>query len=275
MNPGKVLQRKRAVEGGCKDPIRSSANCGWVLSAAVSQRRPLRGLRPPPASRARHCRAPARLVPLRTALSSARTRLRAPECPPNQGAGIPKAKDSLKGQRLGATDGSRANYPLRTWNWEWPCRGCRAERARSSQQKQMLLFPRCPLLGAGASSPLRVRCHFWVQPNHAGSRAALEIARFKLGIPQQIPHQGGCSKGPRTPPHIATSACSWPRRARRMKSVTWALCQLGTCTALSRLDFCCMPWGFCFVFKCSFPDWNQAQCKRDTRLLKLSTKSAC
>lgn len=98
----------------------------------------------------------------------------------------------------------------------------------------------CPLLGVGASSPLRVRCHFWVQPNHAGSRAALEIARFKLGIPQQIPHQG-CSKGLRTPPHIATSAYSWPRRARRMKSVTWALCQLGTCTALSRLDFCFMP----------------------------------
>lgn len=136
----------------------------------MSPLRPLRGLRPPPASRARHCRAWARLTPLRTALSSAKTRLRALECPPNQGAGIPKAKDRLKGQRLGATDGSRANYPLRIWNWEWPCRGCRAERAHSFQQKQMLLFPpvpsprgRCFLTPEGAMSLLGTAKPRWEQ----------------------------------------------------------------------------------------------------------------
>lgn len=73
---------------------------------------------------------------------------------------------------------------------------------------------RASLLGVGASSPLAMGCHIWVQPNHTEFRAGLEIIWFRLGIPQQIPHQGGCFKGLRTLPHIVTSACSWPRRAR-------------------------------------------------------------
>lgn len=91
--------------------------------------------------------------------------------------------------------------------------------------------------------------------------------------------QRACFKALRTPRCCPMSCPQWGflanTRKRRMKSVTRALCQSGTCTTPSRLGFSCMLQGFCFVFKCSFSDWNQARWKRNARLLQLSTKSAC
>lgn len=80
------------------------------------------------------------------------------------------------------------------------------------------------------------------------------------------PNKRSCFKSLRTwcaLPHLATSEFSWPTYAGGgWNLVTWALCQLGSCTALSRLHSCCLLWGFYFVFKYGFSDWNQFQCKK-------------